>query len=529
MTTQLSPLPVQRFYDNNNNPLAGGRLYTYIAGTTTPKPTYVDSTGVTANTNPVVMNARGEANVWLASGQPYKFVLKDASDVLIWTVDQVNNVGGSTISVKDFGAVGDGATNDTAAIQAAINFCGSGARRLWVPTGNYVVSGLTIAAGNQLSIVGENELTCNFLLNTTTGTTFTVSTDAAVTFDSLMFGYLNGATGTAGAFISVPGAVSGNNLSQFRNLQMNYPFVGISVTGAHDWSMQRVTIGEYINTAVIVANTFVADAGDSSIDKCTFTTASTAATGVLMRSAGGLRIINSKINGGAVAYQLSLDNAAMTSDLLITGNSIEGQSAAAIAFRRNGATGVFNNITITGNQFAGAPVAISCTDASTGWLGSVVITGNSIHTTGGTSINFNVGDSIIIDGNYLGGTGVESAIAIAAACTNVRIGVNGMTNYLTPIVNASPSTTIAKKVYQQATAGIVCNVAYGSLFAGSLSVPFPTGFFQLSPVVTATAVGGTNGVSATVSTVSGTGCVVSAIATTNGAAVQVFLRAEADY
>lgn len=92
MTTLLSPLPVQRFYDNNNVPLVGGLLYTYIAGTSTPCPTYTDSTGATANTNPIVLNSRGEANVWLTPRQAYKFVLQDATFNTIWTVDQINAI-----------------------------------------------------------------------------------------------------------------------------------------------------------------------------------------------------------------------------------------------------------------------------------------------------------------------------------------------------------------------------------------------------------------------------------------------------
>ncbi|MFS7020210.1 hypothetical protein, partial [Pseudomonas aeruginosa] len=65
MAVQIAPLPVMRFYDNNNNPLAGGQLFTYQAGTSTPAATYTDSTASTANLNPVILNARGEASVWL--------------------------------------------------------------------------------------------------------------------------------------------------------------------------------------------------------------------------------------------------------------------------------------------------------------------------------------------------------------------------------------------------------------------------------------------------------------------------------
>lgn len=93
-TTQLSPLPIQHFVDNNGNALTGGLLFTYAAGTVTKTPTYTDSTGNTANTNPVILNSRGEANVWLTPGVGYKFVLSPSTDTdpptnPIWTVDQI--------------------------------------------------------------------------------------------------------------------------------------------------------------------------------------------------------------------------------------------------------------------------------------------------------------------------------------------------------------------------------------------------------------------------------------------------------
>jgi hypothetical protein len=91
MGALLSPDPMFRAYDNNNNPLVGGQLYTYQAGTTTPAATYTDSTAVTPNSNPVVLNARGEAPVWLSPTQAYKLVLKDANGNTIWTVDQVTS------------------------------------------------------------------------------------------------------------------------------------------------------------------------------------------------------------------------------------------------------------------------------------------------------------------------------------------------------------------------------------------------------------------------------------------------------
>jgi hypothetical protein len=93
-TTSLAPTPKLQFFDANGAPLVGGKLYTYAAGTTTPLASYTDSTGNTANTNPIILDSRGEANVWL-SGAIYKFALYSAINVLIWTVDNIN---GTTFS-----------------------------------------------------------------------------------------------------------------------------------------------------------------------------------------------------------------------------------------------------------------------------------------------------------------------------------------------------------------------------------------------------------------------------------------------
>lgn len=85
----LSPQPKMQFTTAAGVPLSGGKVYTYIAGTTTPQATFTDYTGATPNTNPVILNSRGEANIWLG-GALYKFRLTDANDVEIWTVDYIS-------------------------------------------------------------------------------------------------------------------------------------------------------------------------------------------------------------------------------------------------------------------------------------------------------------------------------------------------------------------------------------------------------------------------------------------------------
>lgn len=85
----LTPTAKMQFLKADGTPLVGGKLYTYVAGTTTPQATYTDNTGGSANTNPIILDSRGEANVWLG-GDIYKFKLADANDVEIWTVDYIS-------------------------------------------------------------------------------------------------------------------------------------------------------------------------------------------------------------------------------------------------------------------------------------------------------------------------------------------------------------------------------------------------------------------------------------------------------
>ena len=269
MTVNLSPIwgAGAQLLDNSGNVLSGGKIYTYAAGTTTPAATYTSSNGLTANSNPIILNSAGRVpyEIWLTDGISYKFVLKDSNDTLIATydnltginsnfivytsqqeiqtatagqtvfnltkmqyqpatnnlsvfVDGVNQYGpgaqyaynetdtdtvtfvnglhvgasvkfttaspvassatnaenvaydppftgsvitnvkaklAQTVSVKDFGAVGDGVTDDTAAIQAALDALPNGGT-VYVPAGSYVVKSVTINQSYTALIGDEN-------------------------------------------------------------------------------------------------------------------------------------------------------------------------------------------------------------------------------------------------------------------------------------------------------------------------------------------------------------------------------------
>lgn len=89
MSRLFSPAFNQQFFDENGKPLAAGKLYTYVAGSSTPVATYKAITGSAMNTNPIILDAAGYADFVLEVGASYKFVLKDKNDFLIKTWDNV--------------------------------------------------------------------------------------------------------------------------------------------------------------------------------------------------------------------------------------------------------------------------------------------------------------------------------------------------------------------------------------------------------------------------------------------------------
>ena len=98
-----------QFFDNNGVILSGGKIYSYQAGTTTPAPTYTDSTGGTPHANPIILNSAGRVatgEIWLPAGANRKFILTTSLDVQIGSFDNVQTIASGESFVENFTGTG---------------------------------------------------------------------------------------------------------------------------------------------------------------------------------------------------------------------------------------------------------------------------------------------------------------------------------------------------------------------------------------------------------------------------------------
>jgi hypothetical protein len=181
MTATLLPNAKQQFLDSNGRPLAGGQVYFYIPNTSTLKNTWQDAGKTVLNTDPVVLDANGQAIIY-GDGQ-YRQVVYDVHNNLIWDrltdspalnsefqsfVSSVNGPSGSDVvgfnqgiagsititsqdmlrqfvSVLSFGLTGDGITDNSTAIATMLAGLGSSNYEVLFPKGDYLVgSNVTI-------------------------------------------------------------------------------------------------------------------------------------------------------------------------------------------------------------------------------------------------------------------------------------------------------------------------------------------------------------------------------------------------
>lgn len=166
MATSLSLFSQYPVLDSNGDPISGAKLYTYEAQTTTPLTTYTDAAGTIAATNPLVADANGRIPTHhLTVGSKIKFVLTDANDVQIWTLDNFDPPAGGSIgneaasTPEDYGAVGDGVTDDTTAMT---NLFAAGGRIRARAGSTYRITSTVEGVANSDVDLTAGEVYCDF-------------------------------------------------------------------------------------------------------------------------------------------------------------------------------------------------------------------------------------------------------------------------------------------------------------------------------------------------------------------------------
>ena len=189
MAVNLSPIGNGfQFFTTTGLPLAGGYLYTYQAGSTTPLATYTDNGGTISNTNPIQLGTDGRppAEIWLTYGFNYKFVLADSTNAVIQTYDNL------------YGIIGVQATSG-ATIPAGLISMWSGSIGS-IPSGWYLCDGSN----------GTPNLTDRFIIGA--GSTYAVNGTGGVSSVTLVTGNMPAHTHTA--TVTDPGHTHTSNAQQ---------------------------------------------------------------------------------------------------------------------------------------------------------------------------------------------------------------------------------------------------------------------------------------------------------------------------
>lgn len=101
----LSPVCNDQTFDANGDPLVGGQIETYLAGSSTPAATYTDDTGGTPQSNPIILNSLGYPTagpIWLTGGISYKFIIKNAAGSTLRTIDDISGINDASVSQSEW-------------------------------------------------------------------------------------------------------------------------------------------------------------------------------------------------------------------------------------------------------------------------------------------------------------------------------------------------------------------------------------------------------------------------------------------
>lgn len=353
-----------------------------------------------------------------------------------------------TVNTAWFGVRADLSTDDTTAIQAAINASTAG-NRICFASGFHLVTGeITVpkgvilqGAGRGLSSGAGNSGGTVIRTNHATANVFHIQSLGGVTIRDMSIDA--SVVKTAGSMIYVEGdsAATYNSNSTFENLYIGAAYVGVRIKAAINWILKDSLILDFQQVGVYLSGEgFTGSNGDdctghSAVQNCVIWALNTTATAdscVRYDCGGDFRVLGCKLLGAAFGLRTVL-NRGPTGTLIVEGNSFEEQRSDCIRVTNSGTT-QFGNIVIVGNQFS---ILVPTTHqnevvivaGSALWVKNVTINSNVFNSSRSTAfamISVQDGSGVVISGNVLNNNGVAGAFGISTGgnATNVQVADN---------------------------------------------------------------------------------------------------------
>lgn len=427
-----------------------------------------------------------------------------------------------------FGAVGDGSTDDTAALQCCIDSA-NGNRGIVIELQPklYIYSSLNVT--NPINMKGVTNRT-DLRSSLASGTCINISTPQQCKFSDLTLSH--SVTRTGGETVLIYNPTTQNTRTIFENVVVASPYNGVNAKSVNALKLINCYFTSYINNAVMLENEIINDSGDHYFTGNTWD-AGSEPNGVSIRqvNSGGLKLIGNKFLAGAYHYLASFNQTGTispfdTSVLTVTGNSFENCTVAAMAFNAVAPT-TFKYAAITGNQFSlNGATGILFNDPGHDYAYDFVISSNAFNMGGTSPVGINAGRlhrSLIGENSFLGNTTAESGIIVGANSANIKIGQQKFTSIATEWNISASATNIEfyGGVYESGSESALTSNAYGSLYVTPIINVTFTNQMPAVPRISAIPLNGGGVLSSSIAGVTKTGFQMLVYGVTNGGSVNV--------